>query len=163
MAKEWIEDLAQGIKEKDREAAQDYGRAQHYAGIVSTLGKKFFISLVLCLQENVDTLRSRLQGDPTSAGMALQTIKVDEVAITRERFPWVDARLTHSGETIALDYAKGPGVAGDAKLDRKTRRFAFLVAPDDSLYVEDAFADPARQYRQPEELARQITEMLFAA
>lgn len=163
MAKEWIENLAQDIKQRNREAASEYGRAQHYAGIVSTLGKEFFVGLVFCLQENFDGLRSRLQGDPTSSKTSVQTIKADEVKIMRARFPWIDARLTHREDTISLDYAQGPGTGGDPMLDRKTRTFAFRVAPDDSLLVEDAFIEPPRQYQQPEDLARHITELLFGA
>jgi len=167
MAKEWIEQLAEGIKQRNHEAAEEYGRAQHYAGIVSAQGKEFFVALLQALQENVDALRAQLQGDPASSETRVQTSKADEVKITRSRFPWVDARLTHHEETIALEYAKGPGVkaagvVGDAP-ERQTASFAFRVAADDTLSVEDAFAEPPRIYATPEELARKITEMLFAA
>ena len=161
MAKEWIEDLAQDIKQRNQEAAQEYGRAQHYAGIVSTLGKEYFVALVFCLQENVDALRRQLQGDPTSAETSLQTVKPNEVKIARSRFPWVDARLSHLEDTIVLDYAKGLGADGDPTLDRKARTFEFKVAADDSLYVEDAFTEPPERYGQAEDLARHITELLF--
>ena len=162
MAKEWIEKLAQEIKQKNHEVAQDYGRAQHYAGIVSTAGKEYFVALVFGLQENLDALRSQLQGDATACETAVLTIKADEVKIARARFPWVDARLSHNGDSITLDYAKGPGVEGDPTVDRKTSTFAFKVAPDDTLFVEDAFAESPRRYPQPEDLARQITEVLFS-
>jgi len=162
MAKEWIEDIAQDIKQKNHDAAQEFGRAQHYAGIVSTLGKEFFMAVAFSLQENVDALRSRLQGDPASSDTALQTIGPGEVKIVRARFPWIDARVIHHDDTITLDYAKGPGITGDPSLDRKSRAFTFVVAPDDTLFVQDAFADPPSKYRLPEELARQITEILFS-
>jgi hypothetical protein len=163
MAKEWIQNLAQDIKQRNREAAAEYGRAQHCAGIISTLGKNFFVALVFCLRENVDGLRSQLQGDPTSSETTLQEIKPDEVKITRARFPWVDARLTHHDDIISLDYAKSLGVAGDPGMDRKARTFAFQVAPDDSLSIQDAFAEPPQQYQKAEDLARHITEFLFGA
>jgi len=167
MAKEWIEKLAEEIKDKNKDAAAGYGRAQHYAGIVSALGKEFFVSLVLCLQENVDALRSRLQGDATSSETRVQSTRADEVKITRSRFPWIEARLTHHEDTLTLDYAKGLGIEGGPKIDpqsgRKVRTFAFQVAPDDTLVVQDAFAEPPQQYKQPEELARHITELLFGA
>ena len=165
MAKEWIESLAQDIKQRNHEAAEDYGRAQHYAGIVAGQGKEFFVALVLALQENVDALRSQLQGDLTSSETRVQTTKADEVKITRSRFPWVDARLTHHDDTITLDYAKSAGLADDPAAglvgNRKTATFAFRVAPDDTLSVEDAFAERPRSYAHPEELARYITELLF--
>jgi hypothetical protein len=163
MAKEWIEQLAQDIKQRNHEAAQDYGRAQHYAGIIATQGKEFFVALVLCLQENVDALRSQLQGDLTSSETRVQTSKADEVKITRSRFPWIDARLIHHDDTITLDYAKSAGLVGDLTLARKTATFAFQVAPDDTLSVQDAFSDPPRSYPKPEDLARTITEILFGA
>lgn len=163
MAKEWIEQLAQDIKQRNHEAAEDYGRAQHYDGIISTQGKEFFVALVLSLQENVDALRSQLQGDLTSSETRVQTSKADEVKITRARFPWIDAHLNHHGETITLDYAKTPGLTGDPTQDRKTVVFAFHVAPDDTLSVQDAFADQPHTYPAPEDLARHITEILFGA
>jgi hypothetical protein len=161
MTEAWIDTLAQDIKEKHREAAQDYGRAQHFAGIVAERGKGYFVVLVSCLQENVDVLRRRLQGDPTSADTTFQTIKPDEVKITRARFPWVDAHLTHRDDTIALDYAKGLGSAGDPQLGRKTNTFVFRVSPDDTLFAEEAFAPQPRPFPKPEDLARHITELLF--
>jgi hypothetical protein len=163
MAEEWIEKLAQDIKQKDHEAAEDYGRSQHYAGIISDLGKGFFLALAQCLTDNVEALRRGLQGDVTSAETGVQTIKADEIKITRARFPWVDARVIHNQDTITLDYARGPGVAGDPNIDRITSSFAFKVAQDDSLYAENAFAAEPLQYKKPEDMARRIMEILFAA
>lgn len=165
MAQEWIEKLAEEIKDKNQDAAAEYGRAQHYAGIVAVLGKEFFIALVQCLQQNIDALRSQLQGDATSAETRVQTSRADEVKITRSRFPWIDARLSHHDDTLTLDYAKGLGVEPDPKIEagRMTRAFAFRIAQDDSLFVQDAFVDPPQSYKQPEELARRITELLFGA
>jgi hypothetical protein len=164
MAEEWIEKLAQDIKQKDHEAAEDYGRSQHYAGIISDQGKVFFLALVNSLQENVEALRRALQGDVTSAEIGVQTIKADEVKITRARFPWVDAQVIHKDDTITLDYAKGAGVQGDPKIDRKTTTFAFKVSQDDSsLYMEDGFSAEPQRYARPEELAKRIMEILFSA
>lgn len=161
MATEWIEKLADEIKQKNHKAAEDYGRAQHYAGIIAERGKGFFVALVQCLREDVDALRSQLQGDLTAAETQVQTSRADEVKIARSRFPWVDALLTHHDDTITLDYAKGPGVEGDPKMGRVVRAFSFEVGTDDGLFVRDAFAEPGREYKQPEELARRIMEMLF--
>jgi hypothetical protein len=167
MAQAWIEQLADNIKQKNHEAAEDYGRAQHYTGIIATRGKEFFVALVLSLQEKVESLRTRLQGDLTSSETRVQTTRADEVKIARARFPWIDARLTHREATITLDYVKGPGLEGDPKLDRKTSSFAFQVGPGDTLYVEDTFPSPdtapPNRYPTPADLARHITEILFAA
>jgi hypothetical protein len=161
MASEWIETLAEDMRQKNREAALDYGRAQHFAGIIAVQGKEFFVSLVFCLQEYIDGLRRLLQGDPVACETALQTIRHDEVKITRARFPWVDARLLHQDTTIMLDYAKGAGTEGDPAMDRKTRSFEFKVAPDDKVFVQDAFAEQPQRYAKPEDLARLIMELLF--
>jgi hypothetical protein len=163
MAEEWIEKLAQDIKQTDHEAAEDYGRSQHYAGIVADLAPGYFLALAQSLTDNVESLRRALQGDVTAAETGVQTIKADEIKITRARFPWVDARVTHTGDTITLDYARGPGVAGDPAIDRTTCALEFKVAPDDTLYVEDSFAAAPQQYKHAEDLARRITEMLFTA
>jgi hypothetical protein len=163
MAKEWIEQLAQEIKQKNRDTAEKYGRDQHYAGIVSVAGKQFFLDLVRCLQENVDAIRHQLQGDPTASETAVAVVRAEEIHLERARFPWVDARLTHHEDRIALDYAKDPGLGADEKVDRKTRTYAFLVGNDDVLYMEDALSEQPAKYAKPEELARHITELLFSA
>ena len=62
MAKEWIANLAQDIKQKSHEAAEQYGRSQHQAGIVTTQGKPFFGAFVSCLEEDVAEIRRQLQG-----------------------------------------------------------------------------------------------------
>ena len=168
MATEWIEQLAEDMKQKNRAAAQEYGRAQHYAGVVEVAGKEFFVALGLCLQENVDALRGRLQGDAVASEMRFESVSASERKITRERFPWVDARLLHRGEAIQLEYAKGPGakpaeVAGAAAGERISRVFALKADASDRLYVEDAFAEPSVRYESAKELARRITEILFGA
>lgn len=161
MREKWIEQLAIEIKQKDREAAEDYARAQHYAGVALERGRDFFFTVVQCLQDDVDGLRRELQGDVTSAEMALERVRPDEVRITRARFPWVDARLARSDDAIALDYAKGPGTAGDPQQNRVTRSFAFRVTGDERLRVEEAFTVEGRSYETPEEFARAVMEMLF--
>ena len=161
MAKEWVEGLAKEIREKHRAAAEEHGRAQHYAEIVSKQGKEFFLALAASLRQDVDALRSQLQGDVTGTETLVNSPRPDEVLITRAGFPWVDARLTHREDTITLDYVKGRGAQGDAALDRQSRSFAFHVAGNDAVYVKDAFGEPARRYEGPEDLAREIVEFLF--
>ncbi|NYF50751.1 hypothetical protein [Tunturiibacter gelidoferens] len=161
MAKEWIENLAQDIKQKSHDAAEAYGRSQHQAGIITTQGKPFFTSLAACLEQDITEIKRHLQGDVTASDTTIQTISATEIKLTRSRFPWFDARITHNDSTIILDYAKGLGVAGDPTLDRKTRHFAFQVTDDDTLYIQDSFADNPKRFHQPEDLARQIIQILF--
>jgi hypothetical protein len=173
MSKEWIANLAQDIKQKSHEAAEDYGREQHKESIVIEQGKPFFAKFVLCLEEDVNEIKRQLQGDVTAcettiSGPALQlptsngqTAERNEVTLTRSRFPWFDARITHHDSTIVLDYAKGLGIAGDPALDRKSCYFAFHVADDDTLSIQESFGDSPRQFRQPEALAQYVTELLF--
>jgi hypothetical protein len=163
MAKEWIEQLAQGIKEKNREAAEEFGRQQHQNDVIETQGRVFFADLVRSLEDNFTQIRRLLQGDPTSAEIATATTGATQVRLTRARFPWFDAHITHEDGKITLEYAKDLGVVGDPALaERKTLIFAFKVAPDDKLSVEDAFGDTPRSYVTPEDLAEKITEILFA-
>ena len=161
MSKEWIANLAQDIRQKGHEAAENYGRSQHQAEIVATQGKQFFTAFVLCLKADVDEIKSQLQGDVTASDTVVQTINPAEIKLTRSRFPWFDARITHQDPIIVLDYAKGLGVAGDPTLDRKTCHFAFHVADDDTLSVQESFDNNPRRFHQPEELSRYIVELLF--
>jgi hypothetical protein len=159
----WIDKLAADIREKNREAAQAYGRNQHFAEVVARLGKEFFVRLITQLEQDVDVLRRKLQGDATSAETTAKSIRAGELRITRERFPWVDATVTHRDDTILVDYAKGAGLAGDPMLDRKSRAFTIRAGGDDRLYAEDAFADSPERFDTPEDLARCIVQFLFEA
>jgi hypothetical protein len=161
MSKEWIENLAQDIRQKGHEAGENYGRSQHQAEIVTTQGKQFFTAFVMSLKEDVDKIKSQLQGDVTASDTVLQTINPTEIKLTRSRFPWFDARITHQDSIIVLDYAKGLGVAGDPTLDRKTRHFTFHVADDDTLSVQESFDNNPRRFHQPEELSQYTVELLF--
>jgi hypothetical protein len=161
MGKEWIANLAQDIKQKGHEAAENYGRSQHQAEIVTTQGKPFFAAFAVSLEEDVNEIKRQLQGDVTSSDTIFQTISPTEVKLTRSRFPWFDARITHQDPIIVLDYAKGLGVAGDPTLDRKACHFAFHVDDDDALSIQESFGDKPRRFQQPEELARHIVELLF--
>jgi hypothetical protein len=173
MGKEWIANLAQDIRQKGHEAAENYGRQQHKEGIIATQGRPFFTAFVLSLEDNINEIKRQLQGDATASettitGSALQLPQVgdpaserNEVILTRNRFPWFDARITHHDSTIVLEYAKGLGVAGDPGVDRQTTLFAFDVAEDDTLSIKESFDDNPRQFRHPEELAQYVTELLF--
>jgi len=163
MAEEWIDKLAGKIREKNREAAQLYGRDQHYADVISRLGPEFFVRLSAQLEQDVEALRRKLQGDVTSAETTVQTSTVGEVRITRERFPWVDATVTHRDDSILADYAKSAGLAGDPQLDRKSRAYVLRTGGDDRLYAEEAFAERPERFDTPEDLARSIVELLFGA
>jgi hypothetical protein len=163
MAKEWIEQLAQEIKEKNREAAEEFGRQQHQNDIIETQGRTFFTDMVRALEDNFTQIRRLLQGDPTSAEIATATTGATQVRLTRTRFPWFDAHITHGEGKITLEYAKERGVVADETLSaKKTLIFDFKVAPDDKLWVEDAFGDIPQKYAVPEDLAERITEILFA-
>lgn len=161
MPKEWIADLAQDIREKGHEAAENFGRSQHQAEIVSTQGKPFFTAFVINLEEDVREIRRQLQGDVTASDTIFQSINPSEVKLTRSRFPWFDARITHQDPIIVLDYAKGLGVAGDPTVDRKTCHFDFQVADDDTLFVQEAFDDNPLRFHRPEELAQHVIKQLF--
>jgi hypothetical protein len=162
MAKEWIENLAQDIKQKNREAAEEYGRAQHQADIISSGGRVFFGDMVRAVDDNFTQIRRQLQGDPTSAEIGILTTGATAVHLTRSRFPWFDAHVAHHGQTITMDYAKELGIPADPKVvERKTLIFDFKVDPADKLSVEDAFGDTPGKYAAPEDLAKRITEILF--
>jgi hypothetical protein len=161
MPKEWITDLAQDVREKSHEAAENFGRSQHQAEIVTTQSKPFFTAFVINLEEDVREVRRQLQGDVTSSDTIFHPISPSEVKLTRSRFPWFDARITYQDPIIVLDYAKGLGVAGDPALDRKTCHFAFQVSDDDTLFLQEAFDDNPRRFHQPEELAQHIINLLF--
>lgn len=161
MGKEWIENLAQDIRQKGREAAENYGRAQHQAEIATTRGKPFFTAFVISLENDVNEIKRELQGDVTSSDTVFQTISPSVVKLARSRFPWFDASVTHQDSTIVLDYAKGRGVAGDPHLDRQTSHFTFHVDDEDTLSLQESFRDSPRRFHRPEELARHIVELLF--
>jgi hypothetical protein len=163
MGKEWIDRLAQDIKQKNHEAAENFGREQHKQAIVLAQGQPFFTAFAISLEENVNEVKRQLQGDVTSSDTIVKTVNPGELHLTRSRFPWFDAHVIHHNGSIVLDYAKGRGVAGDPTLDRKTSHFAFQVADDDTFSVQEAFGDTPALFHQPHELARHVTEILFAA
>jgi hypothetical protein len=162
MGKEWITDLAQEIQQKGHETAENYGRSQHLSEVITKEGKPFFTAFVISLEDDVNQIKRQLQGDVTSCDTNFQTVTPTEVKLTRSRFPWFDARITHQDPIIILDYAKSLGVTGDPALDREVCHFDFRIAANDTLYVQESFGENPRQFNQPEELARHIVELLFS-
>jgi len=161
MNNEWIANLAQDIKQKSHEAAEEYGRSQHRAGIVATEGRPFFTAFALCLEEDLNEVKRLLQGDVTASDTIVQSKGPSEIKLTRSRFPWFDADIFHRDSTVVLDYAKGLGIAGDPALDRKSSHFEFHVDDDDTLSIKEAFGDHPKQFYEPAELARHIIQLLF--
>jgi hypothetical protein len=161
MGKEWIVNLAQEVREKEHEAAENYGRSQHQAEIITNQGQPFFSVFLINLEEDINEVKRNLQGDVTASDTIFQRINPTEAKLTRSRFPWFDARITYQDPNIVLDYAKGLGVAGDPSVDRKVCHFTFQVAPDDTLSIQQSFNDNPRQFEKPQDLARYVVELLF--
>jgi hypothetical protein len=161
MSKDWIASLTQDIRQKGHEAAENFGRAQHQAEVITTQGRPFFAAFVSSLEADITEIKRQLQGDVTSSDTIFQTVNLTEVKLTRSRFPWFDARILYQAPTIILDYAKGLGVAGDPSLDRRSCHFTFQVSDDDTLSITQSFGDKPKSFHQPEELARHIVEILF--
>jgi hypothetical protein len=165
MGKAWIENLADEIKDKGRDAAESYGRDQHRAGIVDAEGKIFFTSLATCLEQDVAEIRSQLQGSAVSCETSVVKESPTQVKLSRDRFPWFDASVKHENETIVLDYARGRGAAEDKNLrasaERQTACFAFQVDAQDRLSAAESFGDDPQTFHQPEELSKHIVELLF--
>jgi len=162
MAKEWIENLATEIKQKNREAAEEFGRQQHQADVIGSQGRTFFADMVRSLEDNFTQIRRQLQGDPTSAEIAILTTGSTQVRLTRTRFPWFDAHITHEDGKITLEFARDRGIVADPTLvDKTTLVFDFHISPEDKLWVEDAFGDTPQKYETPDDLAQRITEILF--
>ena len=72
MSKAWIEQLAVEIKEKNRDAANAYGREQHRLGIIDARGPEFFGLLAQAIDENFAEIRAQLQGDVTSVDTSFE-------------------------------------------------------------------------------------------
>ena len=165
LSTEWIDKLAEELKQKGREAAESYGREQHRAGIMAEQGKIFFAALVMLLEEDFSALRSRLQGSPVSSETALVRESPTRVLLTRSRFPWFSGTLEHLADDIVLKYAQGHGVAGEPLLlhsaERETVHFSFQVDHEDKLHIAESFEETQQQFDRPEELARHIVELLF--
>jgi hypothetical protein len=168
MSQEWIQNLAEDIKQKSREPAESYAREQRRLGIAAAQGKGYFTSLVRCLEEDFEQIRAQLQGDIVSTDTSIQTTGPGQVKLTRNRFPWFDALLSHDepNGNIILDYAQGRGVPGDTSsivtsTDRRIVHFAFHVGPMDTLTVREAFSEANREFDEPADLARHIVELLF--
>ena len=161
MNQQWTTNLAEDIRQKAHDAAEDYGRSQHQAEIITAKGAPFFHAFANALESNVNEVRHHLQGDVTSSDTLFQTVSRTELKLTRAGFPWFDAHITYQDPNIVLDYAKGPGCGGDPSLDRKTSNFTFQAAGTDALFLEESFDENPKRFDTPEDLARHITELLF--
>lgn len=161
MAKEWIEELTESIRQNAHEAAEAYGREQHKSAIMTTQGKPFFTAFVINLESNINDIKRQLQGDVTASETTFTNVSPAEIKITRSRFPWFDAVVQYQDPTIVLDYAKGLGIAGDPTLDRQTEHLQFHVDDDDALTLRQSFNNDPREFDSPEDLARYVTELLF--
>lgn len=161
MSKDWIASIAQNIKEKSHAAAEEYGRSQHQAGIVTAEGRPFFAAFATCVEDDINEIRRQLQGDVTASDTTFKANGPSEIKLTRSRFPWFDADITHRDSTVVVDYAKGLGVWGDPALNRRSSNFEFQVDDEDRLFVREAFGDQPKRFREPAELARHVIQLLF--
>jgi hypothetical protein len=165
MAQEWIETLATELREKGREAAENYGREQHRAGIIEAEGKVFFLALASALDQDFTEIRSQLQGSAVACETSVLKTSPIEVKLTRGRFPWFDATLKHDGPNVALDYAQDRGTTPDEPLSgttpRTVKQFHFEVDRLDHMAITEAFGDQPQKFDKPEDFARHIIELLF--
>ena len=165
MAQGWIETLAGELREKGREAAENYGREQHRAGIIEAEGKVFFLALASSLDQDFTEIRSQLQGSAVACETSVIKTSPTEIKLTRSRFPWFDATLKHDGPNVALDYVQDRGTEPDPTLvgtaARTTKQFHFEVDRLDRMVIADPFGDQPQKFDKPEAFAKHLVELLF--
>ena len=157
----WIDSLADNLKQQGRDAAEAYGRDQHRTGVITAQAPAFFTALTLCLEEDFAAIRGRLQGSAVASDTTVARISPSELHLTRARFPWFDATFKHTGDTIALDYAKERGTVPALTPNRQSAHFTFQVDAHDRLSLAESFADAPRSFTAPEDLSRHLVELLF--
>ena len=158
---DWIDTLAEDLKQQGREAAEAYGRDQHRAGIIAAQSPAFFTALTLCLEDDFAAIRARLQGSAIASETVVERKAPMELHLTRARFPWFDATLKHTKETLVLDFAKERGTAPNLTSTRQSAHLTFQIDAHDRLCLIESFADTPRSFSAPEDLSRHVVEVLF--
>jgi hypothetical protein len=87
--KDWIENLAREIKDKDHVAATATLHAEHVDNVLRTKGMQFYEDVERYLREDVSELEQALQGDVTESPITVSAQtngSSQQIAINRHRF-----------------------------------------------------------------------------
>ena len=163
--KEWIENLARGIKEKDHVAATATLHAEHKDDVLRTKGLQFYQAVERFLREDLSELQQTLQGDVTESPITVTAQTngtAQQIVINRPRFPFVNAFITYSAEQLTLTYKKSNEPTAAASVDSMPaggEMFDFHVDESDGLTLRQAVG--SKTFTSPDEFAKFVMETLF--
>ena len=164
--KDWIENLARDIKEKDHVVATATLHAEHMDNVLRTKGVQFYQDVERSLREDVSELQQALQGDATESPItvtAQTTSSSQQIVINRSRFPFVNAFITYTAQQLTFTYKKSNEPTAAKNVDSVPaggEMFDFHVDESDELTLRQAVG--SRTFAIPEEFARFVMETLFS-
>ena len=157
MHEEWLQRLANDIREKEHKAAEEAARARVRIQLLTAKGPVFWKAFADSLHENVLALRNLLEGDVTlTEGPLSFTFDpvTQQVQLAKAAFPAVQlAAVPHFEEETAEITYRSPGSGGEPA--SMACRFGFT--PDTRLMMHL----DGRAFGSPAEAATFITDRLF--
>ncbi len=156
MTKDYIQEIANGIKSKWHKEADDLKTEEHRQSVLKSKGKPFFDDAIKTLQSDINELNEALTGDTTSQTTTIAKANDAQTwTISRPHFPQVNSTLKYETEQISLSL---PG-----KGSAHNEIYKFHVEKNNGLWLERVYGENPEKFRHPDEFAKHIMETLFEA
>jgi hypothetical protein len=163
MAEEWLKKLAEQIKAKDHEAAEEVARAVHQLEIIEHHGPVFWRSFTGFLKKYVNDMIEDLEADVTlregklSCDVDLGNSKID---IRKAAFPYVQFSATpqYNQRIATIVYATvNPMATQNQSIGTTNMPCHFEVTNHDKVFLHL----DGKEFHEPQEAAKHVMEKLF--
>jgi hypothetical protein len=160
MAEEWLRALAQQIKHRDHDAAEQFARQRHVQEIVAEHGPVFWRSFADFLAKYVDEIKADFHEDITlREGPLTFSFTNNQISIKKAAFPFVEFNATPQFQNggVGITYrVNNPQqtVAGRAAMSMPCR---LEVSQDNKVFLQL----DGQPFQEPGQAAQHIMQKLF--
>ena len=104
----WMEELADSIAAKDKQASFEIAQREHCEGVIAALGPSFFRSFAECFKVAVDQMGQILDGRAITSPQTC-TLRADgrEVSFRRDKLPHIsmEAKFMQGSAMLSIQFA----------------------------------------------------------
>jgi hypothetical protein len=158
MARGWIQDLANEVKESGHTGATHFQHDRHVTRVIQAKGQPFFTSVAQCLAVDLQEMSTALKGTPTDIPTTVQEPSPHQISIARECFPTIQATLSYANPAITFS-----NIRNTATVEGGDFNFQVDVDNSDALSLQQMFGDEPMLFRTPGEFSRFLVQMMFRA
>lgn len=164
MTENWIKEIAESIKEKNRDAALQTQENAKTAEIIRTRGRGFYEETCSLIEAYAQAMMSSdvMKNDPTRGEFNVQRVH-DNFTFFRQAFPFLSGNIVFQEPLafIQVTFAGSNPFESTGKASEMAT-YKLLVGENESVYATEAYGQLAQKFDTPASLAQHVFKQMMA-